>query len=229
MKLFLVICLLAAQSVSGLEFTNQVRLLFDGDSITAGSGVGVTHPYPHYLTNTWLNTVGKWSWITNCAVGGSKLSDVTNRYPTKVYPFRAAGGTNAIYFCYIGWNNTSNNASYDAAGVFFRELSNHWQQATSDGFQVVAFTLPYDYTSFGVNEKTWLTNVNSFIRTSTLPAMVFNTLLWTPGDTNYLADLIHPNDAGHIVIASNLYSRLSGFLQSPSAVETLTVGSLTTQ
>jgi hypothetical protein len=130
-----------AAMVNRLLTTNDIYI-FDGDSRTATTG------WPEYaITNLFF--AGRASLWTNLSVSGSSIGSGTNRYATIVHALRPTNGQNAYLFDAFGINDL---LIFDAVSAFSIK-SNYWRTARSDGFKVIALTIPpaNDGYSFAVN------------------------------------------------------------------------------
>lgn len=200
---------------------SDYTLVFEGDSITFGYGVTTSQRFSEIVAND--PRLSEHAAFTNCAASGNVLSDIVSQYSTEVYPYRPSAqgtlggylfveiGTNDIYF-----NNISN------VNTYFASLVSYWQNAQSDGFQVIAFTI-CTRDSFTTAQEAIRIQLNELIRSSKIWNKIvdMDSILPDWSDTANFQDGVHPTVAGHYKIGTEISDMLvtktktAGYLSLP--------------
>jgi hypothetical protein len=193
---------LTATSSIPFQASNTV-VVIDGDS-KAADGF-------QYLTNfPWWNSV---AFLTNVAVGGSSLSDLTNRWATTTASFssRLGNGTNGIYLVWDMHNDLSENP-YSDIGTF----SNHLARVASSNWNIIVCTVE-PRASYGLDiPSAWYfcAVMNNWIRSTPLSWRVVDAERLLPNcyDTTFFADSTHLTPVGY----SNVCWAVQREVMSPS-------------
>ncbi len=203
---------------AGCASAAQWRLVFEGDSITQGSGANYpdmggyrTNSYSRWLTN-YFWSCSDISGMFNVGVSSSKVADCANHYTnasiSNVQQYKPAGGTNAMLFLEVGVNNISFLEPATAAALW-GEYSNYLYRARSDGFTTVAFTCTTN-TGWGAPSRAIAVEFREILLTNH-PA-VFDYLIDAASvlpdgtDTQKFVDGLHWSLLGHKIIATNVAS-----------------------
>lgn len=201
----------------GLADQAQTQVIFDGDSITAGSGT--TTNYPARV----MTAVTTPSWM-NLGVPGQSASDMNSDRNDQVETaFRTAttgnigvvfGGTNDLY------------AGVSAATTLTR-LQTYHAGLRVKGFKTVAVTiLPRSDVGVAVGFEAARQTLNTSIRANTgtwydsLADVAADIRIGDSGDeldtTYYAVDKVHPNDTGAQILADIVAPIVLGLLDSTS-------------
>jgi lysophospholipase L1-like esterase len=109
------------------------RVMFDGDSLTAGSCAKT--PYPTRLMAAWPRSI-PWK---NIAIGGETLQEMLKNAPQTVDPFYSAGEWRNVV---VLWAGTNDIALWNHSNAqIFRELEQYALGRRAQGFTVVVLTL----------------------------------------------------------------------------------------
>lgn len=216
-------------TVQGSIYTkvpNPSQAVFDGDSLSAGIGLAKSadntascriNPTDATCLDwpSQLQTMSSMSGRVvknNFAISGNTIAQVQARYTASVHPLAPAAGATSYLFFYAGSNDMAsvNVAATETA------LTTYWAGAKADNFTLVAFTIPRRGDANGkvIGADTTRATVNSWIRAQ-LSAKLYDILidvdrlLPTPFDSLiYQSDAIHPNAAGHYLLARAINSIL---------------------
>jgi lysophospholipase L1-like esterase len=187
------------------------RLVFDGDSLTAGSGA--TLSYPTQMMASWPRNI-QWK---NVAIGGQTVRDILHYGAERVDSFyRSGGGRNVD----IAWAGTNDIALWDhSADVIYAELRQYALDRRRQGFSVVVMTTIARSDSFaGPNFEPRRQELNRLIRANweSFADMLidiaadprlgpagaeYNTTYFTP-------DRVHLNNHGYGLVAAIVKTRL---------------------
>jgi lysophospholipase L1-like esterase len=188
------------------------RLIFEGDSITEGTGVGSkTNTYGRWLTNYFWTCTNVTKWVNN-GISSSKISDCANRYTNlslgNVSQYKPSGGTNAILFLECGVNNVSFSTPATAE-LIWEEYSNYMQQAKSDGFTTVGMTITTNI-NWGAPSRAIAIQLRSIMLANYSPVCDYlidaATVLPNGQDPNQFVDGLHWSLEGHKMMATNIAS-----------------------
>lgn len=190
--------------------------VFEGDSITAGTN---TSDNAHRFGDLFMQ--GKFAknhgTYHNVAVSGAEIptgaasgNNLTDHYAANVYPHRPAtnggdGGPVASLFVLIGTNDIGNSAKTGTQVIGY--LSTYLAQAKADGFTIVLCTILNRCDgAWTAQKEAYRQQVNAAIRTGQLPAdyICDSAKVLATFSTTYFPDGLHPNDAGHALLARNL-------------------------
>lgn len=217
----------AAQAVSirsrmrtmfaALGRTNGITtFVYEGDSITWGTGVGV-NGYDQRL-----KTLAGWSGRhVNTARNSETTAGMRTQYATQVQPFRPDGyySTRGLLF---HWSGTNDLYAGTATATIFASLQAQWAAARADGFKVIAFTVAPrgDVNGVGGAATTWTAGMET--ERNALNALIIadsanydalirvDTLFPTPSDTTYFqADRLHLNQAGENLLADTIFAQIN--------------------
>jgi len=188
------------------------RFVFTGDSLTYGLTPPNTVSYPMALALR-PPVMGAGTSI-NAGSSGSGIAGLSASYVTQVYPHRpaATGAPRSVLFVWIGANDYQNIATYPAA-TYIGLLEAYWQQAKTDGFTVVAFTVmsrtgdSNSLTPYEINRRA----INEFIRNSNTPDILVDAAILFPNPkdlTFFLSDGSHLNNEGNKKLAEHVSSCL---------------------
>lgn len=179
------------------------QLTSEGDSITAGAGLGLTSLFPHKVVAAEAPTL--WGY-NNLAVGGSVVSDLVSR----------AGATNAYYDSRVTdnvltvWAGSNDLVFGDSAATVFGKLASYCAARRSRGFHVLVFTI-LPRTAISGAAETHRQNLNTLIRdhwTGFADGLVDVAANGTLGAVNanlnltYYIDGTHLTAAGHTIVAT---------------------------
>ncbi|MFZ1539533.1 MAG: SGNH/GDSL hydrolase family protein [Chromatiaceae bacterium] len=149
----------ALVSINGgwTPFTNNTRVVFEGDSLSTYIGNEGQTNWSKYLTNYFpsLNLTAS----ANAATSGQQISQMLTDYAAQVQPYKPSGGTNAILFFWAGLNDVY----YTNYTTALTRLTNYWAGAKADGFTLVGFTLT-DSTFLTAQTRANLSVINNLIR-----------------------------------------------------------------
>lgn len=180
-------------------------LVWEGDSITSGSNLSAGQDFPTLFAAlapiASLNVTNH-----NVATASETLTNISSEYTSQVYPYRpAATGKDAWLFVLIGTNDVASMTP----SSYISSLETYWGTAHTDGFTVVAFTIPMA-TSYSYATREKLRDINDRIRASTSYDLLLdlNAILPNPSNTADWFDAVHPNLAGNTKIARELRSIL---------------------
>jgi len=184
------------------------RFVFTGDSLTYGLTPPNTVSYPMALALR-PPVMGAGTSI-NAGSSGSGIAGLSASYAAQVYPHRpaATGAPRSVLFVWIGANDYQNIATYPAA-TYIGLLESYWQQAKTDGFTVVAFTVmsrtgdSNSLTPYEINRRA----INEFIRNSNTPDILVDAAILFPNPkdlTFFLSDGSHLNNEGNKKLAEHV-------------------------
>lgn len=182
----------------------KANLVSAGDSLSVGQGDPEEAPVAILGGKSFLNG----SNVYNTAVNGRGITDVADSYTDEVYPYRPTGSIERAYLMFwVGANNYAAGSSQPlSAADFIEAWDNYITQAKSDGFKVIAFTVPRRTDAAIVaSDEAIRQEINNHIRTSTLPDYLIDTdsLFPNPDDlTWYAPGGIHINIPANYVLAS---------------------------
>jgi lysophospholipase L1-like esterase len=109
------------------------RVIFDGDSLTAGSGAKT--PYPSLLMAEWPRSI-RWK---NIAIGGETLEQMLRNAPQTVDPFYGAGNWRNVV---VLWAGTNDIALWNHSNArIYEQLEQYALGRRAQGFTVVVATL----------------------------------------------------------------------------------------
>jgi lysophospholipase L1-like esterase len=182
------------------------RVIFDGDSLTAGSGAKT--PYPSYLMAAWPRPI-PWK---NIAIGGETLEEMMKKAPQSVDPFYRAGNWRNVV---VLWAGTNDIALWNHATAWiYQELERYAAERRAQGFTVVVLTLlPRSDVAVQVvpDFETRRQGLNQMIRSNweefadLMIDIGADDRVGQAGDernrTYYTADRVHLNDNGQQLVA----------------------------
>ena len=198
----------ALDAVAAPFAASNTIVVLDGDSLTAGMG-------PKLLAKPWWSSTAV---HTNVSVGGTGLSDMTNRWATNTYRFTPGPGTNGIYWCWIGandlqWLTPSATYSISNAQVYCQQLSNHWAQVASSNFLIIGCTvMPKASPTYATTKISAAGVVNNFIRGNPMLWRVVDAaeLFQNYWDTNYFLDGTHLQPWSYTNLADAIHFSVFG-------------------
>jgi lysophospholipase L1-like esterase len=182
------------------------RVIFDGDSLTAGSGTNTS--YPSCLMARWPRPT-PWK---NIAVGGETLETILQNAPTNVDPFYAKGRWRNVV---VLWAGTNDIALWNhLTALIYSQLKQYAWARQARGYTVVVLTLlprsdkaVQPVTDFEARRQ----ELNRLIRSEwegfadLLVDVGADPRIGDAGDeldsTHYLADRVHLNTEGQRVVA----------------------------
>ena len=183
------------------------NIVFDGDSLTAGSTA--TDPYPSQLMRVFHPGV-KW---VNLGIGGQRLQEMLANAPAKVDPlFRPDLGQNVVVIW--GGTNDMRHWAHTPETVYSR-LRQYCLERRAAGYTVVVLTmLPRTDGAYPPNLEAYRQTLNRFIR-ATWPGFAdalvdvgtdrLIGLLGCEVDTSfYSPDRVHLNNTGLSVVAGRV-------------------------
>jgi lysophospholipase L1-like esterase len=191
---------------AGVAYPSNLVVICEGDSQTSLQPDGTDWPT---LLQTLFFCSNRVTFFADVAVGGTGISDATNRYVTLVKPHKPAAGQKGYYLIYIGVNDLRAGYSVQSWGQIY---SNLCVQARSDGFTVMAMTFPPDaepryHSGYpGTSTDLFRKDLNSWLRTAVGVWDILVDLERTcpnPYDSQFLEpDYLHLNEAGRALVAS---------------------------
>lgn len=195
---------LLTDSFDNFQITAPVRqIIFEGDSLTAGSGStgGLTFPQQvmNALTYSWAGF--------NIGVGGSRLADLNTRVAASVTAFATTSPVGTI----VVWAGTNDLYDGTSAADTFATYKSYCQARQAEGYKVIAVTItPRSNagTPAGFEAQRQLFNAsvradNSFY--DKLADVGYDGRIGQAGqelDTTYYdADKVHMNNTGYAIVA----------------------------
>lgn len=202
-----------AGSATYVSNSAPVRLYFDGDSLMSGYLITNIN-LVYWLSNTFL-TNGHYTFVTNAAVAGSTIPQMSGRFAAQILPYYSST-TNCLLFAWCGINDWSSGQS---AATTFAALTNYWTMAKTNGFKVVAFTITDAYASTGnQSQEAVRQDLNNQILTSPIPSYIIDVNTLFPNPRPWCIDnQTHPNSLGHYIIAQSILDKLGLGPFRPSA------------
>jgi len=221
------VCVLACCSCSQPALTNSVsggpsstsvlqalptigEILFDGDSLTAGSGA--TDPYPRQVMRRMAGAI-KWK---NLGKGGRRVEDMLKTAGTRVDPlFDARLGRNVV----VVWGGSNDLALMDhEPSVVYQNIRNYCLGRERRGFVVLVLTLLPRSDRFAKNFEVRREAVNQMLRTtwsqfaSGLVDVAADPLIGPAGAERnrhyYVRGDVHLNNQGQAVVAGHVVAGL---------------------
>lgn len=196
--------------------TGILTTVFEGDSLTYGTGVGVT-PFSEYL-----KVQSGWGGRpVNVAYNSETVATGLTQYATQVRPFRpdAVYSTRGLLFAWFGTNELNNGV---AATAIQTDLNSYWSGGRTDSFRVIAFTvLPRADAGWSGADETQRLALNISIRAALanydrlIDVAAFDGTGGTPDFSNpsnttyYLADGLHLNSAGEQALANWIFANVN--------------------
>ena len=185
-------------------------ILFDGDSLTYGSGASETaHNYPSQVI---ASTDGTYSW-ENLGEGGQQVATMLANASTKIDARYSAAREKCIVFMWGGINDILASAS--AATVYDDIVAYHTGRRLA-GYKTLAFTiLPSNMFTAGMEIIREAVNTSIRANWSTfadaLVDVAVDASLDDPDDeTYYGVDGTHLTDAGYDVVSALAYAQMIG-------------------
>lgn len=198
------------------RITGITTRVFEGDSLTYGTGVGVT-PYSDYL-----EVMSGWGGRNvNVAYNSETVATGLTQYATHVRPFRpdSVYSTQGVLFVWYGTNELNNGI---AATTIQTDLNTYWAGGIADGYVVIAFTiLPRTDAAWSGADETQRQALNTSIRAasanydSLIDIAAFDGTNGTPNFSNpdsttyYLSDKLHLNSAGEEALANWIFANFN--------------------
>jgi lysophospholipase L1-like esterase len=189
------------------------RVVFDGDSLTAGSGA--TDPYPTQFRRRWS---GSLSWF-NFGVGGQRIRDMLADAGRQIDPlYNPAFGRCVV----VVWGGTNDIALWrHFPEVVFADIRDYCLGRKDRGFTVVVLTmLPRSDASALPTTEAAREQLNDLLRSNwqefadALVDVAADPGLGAPGDElnqeYYQSDRVHLNDNGLGTVARLVYQTVSG-------------------
>ena len=181
------------------------RVVFDGDSLTAGSNAH--NPYPSQLMAAWPRSI---PWV-NLGIGGQPLMHMVNNAPQNVDPLYHDGEGQEVVVIWGGtndialWNHTSDEVYLD--------LVQYAEERHQRGFRVVVLTMlprsdSYAQPDFEARRQHFNDKVRAGWESfaDLLVDVANDQRIGAPGAEEnlayYTSDRVHISDAGHGVVAS---------------------------
>jgi lysophospholipase L1-like esterase len=189
--------------VLGSLATGNIILAIEGDSISEGALV------PDLGRLNWPLQMGNLSEIFgrgivhNFAVGGDTADAMRAEYATQAHTVKPTlPGDQGYFFLMAGTNDVELST---AAATIYGYLTTIWAAARSDGFKVIAFTIPPS-TAFtvGNGKETIRLALNTLIlsdKTLYDSCVYSDVLLPNPSSETYYLDGVHPTPAGSLILS----------------------------
>lgn len=205
----------------GLTPISNANFVFDGDSLTAGSApANGANSYPSQAGL--LPSLATHGTVINTGVAGRTCEQISTAYAAEVHPSSpAVTGKPGYFFLMCG----TNNIVADSVAAAYTAIQGIWSQAKTDGFKVIAMTIPYASSTSATNGK--VDAYNGAIRGGGFPSSQFydylvdvNNFLPDPFDPLYFqSDHLHPTAAGNTILARRANDALT-YLGSTAIGET---------
>jgi len=199
------------------QSANGATIIFEGDSITH-------HLNADIVANGFAYLFSNMSWASskkafyNFAQGGNQVSDLAGRYASLVYPHRPTvnggdGGPKSYLFILIGTNDF--NFYQNSWATYQTALQNYINTAKADGFTVVLSTILPTTGEFATGTRLRWETANQYIRSNGFGVAYvvdYASILRNANDLTMFADGLHPNNAGHMLLALylNAYMTANG-------------------
>ena len=193
---------------NSLDKNEPTAIVFDGDSITEGSGVAI--PYDYSYPSQLCRLCDSAPKQDNIAAGGQKIQDTTAATAAIKFVGDNSSYTNIVVVAMFGHNdiNSARSAAQVTADIDSYIASIVADSATT--FIIGLTILPSS--NFDAGEETIRGTVNTHIKdTAAFDAVVdvaANVLLDDYSDATYYTDGIHCTIAGNAVIASDVFDEL---------------------
>lgn len=185
------------------------RIVVVGDSNSSDGSGSATTSWAAYFSRHYLSNN---SAFTNLAISGRTAAQIDAAHASQVTTISPATlGGSGYLFCLAGTNDLGVSSS--PASTVLTLLRSIWTKSRTDGFKVVAFTIPKGST-ITAGEETERLSLNTSIRADTtywdflvdLDQIFPNNL-----DTTYfLGDQLHFNAAGGKEVAINVRQTIDG-------------------
>lgn len=195
-----------------------VRLASFGDSIVSGGGITASSR----MANIIARELG-WSEL-NCGAATSELRQTTNaatggfqRYTEllalPIGMVLSIYGTNDQRIGDVAVNGNSTLVSDFVTK--YNTMVAAWKAA---GLKVVIVSCPYTTDSNDTKQQLWVAGCASVAKTNTVPFLdAYNLMKDTGSTATYLADTVHPNAAGNLLIAQGVLQCMKGqLLRNPT-------------
>lgn len=200
MRLFLFLALLFSFSLS---FAQNKKLVVLGDSLTEGIGVAKDSAYPA-LVEKKIHDSGKKEWtVVNAGVSGSTTASAMGRLK---WLFKAKPD---LLLIVMGANDGLRGLKIDESQ---KNLAQAIEYAQAQKVSVVlgGLYVPPNYgKDYTEKFKKMYVDLSKKYKTPLIPFVLDK----VAGDPKYnQADGIHPNEAGHKIIAETVYQEIKGLL-----------------
>lgn len=204
--------LLAYANSLGVPNNPAKNVVASGDSITYGAVTTLNRGW----YNDWLPR-GVLSW--NRAQGGDTIASLQAQYSTYDANQYIAGKDN-ICIIFAGTNDIYLNG--DSAATAYGNLQSYCSQATTTGYKVVVITMlprgsPYESVRESYNNLIYAGFSAGTLACVALVDVAGNLVIGQAGQnsntTYYNVDGVHPNNAGHAIIAGMVANTFSGLPQ----------------
>jgi len=200
------------------------RIVFEGDSITAGEQYGGKgYTYAPYVASNLNLQAGRYIDCIFWAQSGKTLSAIVSQdfNPSDIYrhyviPFQPVNPGDVVYFFLWAGRNDLALAHASAASIE-ANLTTAWANLRSAGFKVVAFTMAPGADITGADEtsrvavNSWIVANSSLYDFGPVRPDVYFPM---PADTSIFFDGVHLTNAA----ASTLATRVLGLISLPTGV-----------
>lgn len=190
------------------RFLPKVNVIFEGDSITAGSGNNETVAYKQILqTSLWGTLASK----RTSATGGESLATMKGQATTQWLPYSMDNryGIKTILIL----NGGINDVSGSTAAAMYADAKEMWARGRANGFLVGAATITPSV-NFTAPMVTVKNDFNNLVRSDrTLYDYLLDYAAMTEfadfnNSTYFWPDGVHIKDAGQAAIANKIYTTI---------------------
>jgi len=187
------------------------NIVFEGDSLTFGSGA--TYSYPQQMMRKVTGTCAG----TNVATSGQTVDTMTTDAPTQVDPLRSSSHRENV-LCFYG--GTNNLAGSETAITVYNKIVDYCAARKAAGWRVIVCTmLPASATGYAADYYAKRNAVNTGIRANWstfadgVADIAANATIGDDGDelntTYYATDKVHMVDAGYAIVADTVLAAIN--------------------
>lgn len=203
--------------------TNQPLAIVPSNTVVVLDGDSLMTGLANVLTNLdWIKSAGFAS-ITSVAVGGTGLSDATNRWASNKATFgpQAKNGTNGLYLLWCMQGNINQDPQ-----TMIGTLTNFLNEVASSNYNIVLFTTEPGGTDNHLNVD-FFSTVNNFERSWDLPWRIVDVdqMMQANYDSRLFVDKIHMTSEGYTNVSyETIYQLWSPFRHMGAQTWVRTVG-----
>jgi len=197
-----------SSTLVSVPFNSRSGLIVEGDSLMAGAGkvyYQLTNNFPAWRS---------FGMVSNYALSGSTIGDLTNRWTTNAAPAIAAMKSSGITNIYLLFDSGANDLNSNADS-YCVAWSNYVSTAKSSNVTVIAFSVLPQTNIYPV--ANWF-KINTFIRENILPDYLVDwaRLMPIPSDTNWFIDGVHLTANGYLRSAYAVNASILGAKNKPT-------------